>query len=248
MRCLKMQSDLMASSIEITKTGSGAVAWLALLTGLLPFCIVNLAYLGSAFAGHLPWCFPYLEGCTSISSTGRYGFGYFFFKAGMIPAALIMGAFWIACRRWLLTIGDVDGRMVRAMACLGCISAAFLILYTVFLGSKGGSYHFMRRTGVIVYFSFSYLAQLMLLGRLRRLQAIKRIAVPDYILTGKLTVLIGLLVIGLGSIPISNFVVDKHRPENAVEWTYALLMVSYYFFTWLACRNIATSLAVTEER
>jgi hypothetical protein len=232
----------------MSTTGSGAVAWLALLTGLLPFCVVNLAYLGSASAGHVPWCFPYLEGCTSISSTGRYGLGYFFFKAGMIPAALVMGAFWIACRKWLLAVGDVDGRTVRVMACLGCISAAFLILYTVFLGSKGDSYHFMRRTGVIIYFSFSYLAQLMLLGRLRRLQATKRIAVPDYILTGKLTILIGLLVIGLGSIPISNFVVDKRRPENAVEWTYALLMSSYYFFTWLTCRNIATSLAVPEER
>ncbi|MDH3510872.1 MAG: hypothetical protein OER85_08425 [Gammaproteobacteria bacterium] len=234
----------MASSTEISKTLSPAIAWLALLTGLLPFCIVNLAYLGSASAGHLPWCFPYLEGCTSISSAGRYGFSYFFFKAGMIPAALVMGAFWIVCRRWLLTLGDVNGRMVRAMVYLGCISAVFLMLYTVFLGSKGDVYNFMRRTGVIVYFSFGYLAQLILLGRLRGLQAAKRIAIPAYILNGKLAVLIALLMIGLGSIPISNFVVDKHRPENAVEWTYALLMVSYYFFTWLAIRHTAiTALA-----
>ena len=238
----------MASSTEISKTFSPAIAWLALLTGLLPFCVVNLAYLGSASAGHLPWCFPYLEGCTSISSAGRYGFSYFFFKAGMIPAALVMGAFWIVCRRWLLTLGDVNGRMVRAMAYLGCISAVFLILYTVFLGSKGDVYNFMRRTGVIVYFSFSYLAQLMLLGRLRGLQAAKRIVIPAYILNGKLAVLIALLMIGLGSIPISNFVVDKHRPENAVEWTYALLMVSYYFFTWLAARHAVAGMAAIEER
>lgn len=238
----------MASSTEISKTFSPAIAWLALLTGLLPFCVVNLAYLGSASAGHLPWCFPYLEGCTSISSAGRYGFSYFFFKAGMIPAALVMGAFWIVCRRWLLTLGDVNGPMVRAMVYLGCISAVFLILYTVFLGSKGDIYNFMRRTGVIVYFSFSYLAQLMLLGRLRGLQAAKLIAIPAYILNGKLGVLIALLMIGLGSIPISNFVVDKHRPENAVEWTYSLLMVSYYFLTWLAVRHAVAGMAVVEKR
>jgi len=227
----------MVVSFQQRRANPATVAWLALLTGLLPFCVVNLSYLGSASAGHVAWCFPYLQGCVSISATGRYGFSYFFFKAGMIPAAIVMIAFWICCRRWLLTIGDSDGRPVRAMVYLGCISAVFLILYTIFLGSKGDVYNFMRRTGVIIYFSFSYLAQAMLLGRLQRLQAEKRINIPAYILQGKLTVLIGLLAIGLGSIPISNFVVDKHRPENAVEWTYALLMVSYYCFTWLACRS-----------
>jgi hypothetical protein len=238
----------MAVSYRFLKTDSLAIAWLALLSGLLPFCVVSLAYIGSASAGHVPWCFPFLQGCTSISSTGRYGLSYFFFKGGMIPAALIMAAFWIGCRRWLMTIGDSDGRMVRAMVYLGSISAVFLILYTVFLGSKGDVYNLMRRSGVIIYFSFSYLAQLILLARLQWLQAAGRISLPGYVLRGKLTVVIGLLVIGLGSIPISNFVVDKRRPENAVEWIYALLMVSYYFFTWLACRHTATSMTVAEER
>lgn len=229
----------MADSMRNPKSEIFTIGRLALLTGLLPFCVVNLAYIGSAAAGHLGWCFPYLQGCTSISATGRYGLSYFFFKAGMIPAAIVMGMFWLACRRWLLTLGDVDGRMVRAMAYLGCISAAFLILYTIFLGSKGDAYNFMRRTGVIVYFSFSYLAQLMLLARLKHLRAAQIIDIPLYITKGKMAVVVAMLVLGLGSIPISNFVVDKHQPENAVEWCYALLMVSYYFFTWRACRHIA---------
>ena len=166
----------------------------------------------------------------------------------MIPAAIVMIAFWIACRRWLLTIGASDGRMVRAMVYLGCMSAIFLILYTMFLGSKGDLYNFMRRTGVIIFFSFSFLAQAMLLGCLQRLQAAKQIDVPAYILKGKLAILVGLIAIGLGSIPISNFVVDEHRPENAVEWTYALLMVSYYFFTWLACRRTVTRKIFTGKK
>ena len=243
-----MRPTFMAVSYQLFKADSRVVAWLALLTGLLPFCVVNLAYLVSASAGYVSWCFPYLQGCTSISATGRHGFSYFFFKAGMIPAAIVMVAFWIVCRRWLLTIGDSNGRMVRAMVYVGCISAVFLILYTIFLGSKGDIYNFMRRTGVIIYFSFGYLAQVMLLGRLRWLQTTKRIIIPDYILNGKLTVLVGLLAIGLGSIPISNFVVDKHRPENAVEWTYALLMVSYYFFTWLACRHTVAKNIFADKR
>lgn len=221
-----------------SKRESIPMAKLALLTGLLPLLVVNIAYVVSVTGEHIPRCIPYLQGCTSISAAGRYGLSYFFFKAGMIPAAIILVRFWIVCRQWLLTLGDTDGRMVRSMAYLGCISAVFLILYTVFLGSKGDVYNFMRRTGVIIYFSFSYLAQLMLLARLQHLQAARLIEIPAYILKGKMTVVIGLLVIGLGSIPISNFVVDKHRPENAVEWTYALLMISYYFLTWRACHHV----------
>ena len=150
-----------------------------------------------------------------------------------------------ACRSWLLALGDTDTGIVRAMVCLGCISALFLILYTVFLGSKGDFYNLMRRFGVIFYFSFSSLAQLILLSRLERLQRAGRLTLPRYILRGKFTVMVGLLVLGLGSIPISNFVVDKNQPENAVEWLFALLMVSYYFFTWRAWRHTGTSLDVT---
>ena len=48
------------------------MAWLALLTGLLPLLVVNIAYVMSAGGGHIPQCIPYLQGCTSISAAGRY--------------------------------------------------------------------------------------------------------------------------------------------------------------------------------
>jgi len=217
--------------------GSLSLGWLAFWTGFLPLLVVNLAYLGSALGGNIPLCFPYLQGCTSISAAGRYGLSYFFFKAGMIPAAVLLAAFWLACRHWLLALGAQDGRLVRAMVVVGCTSAAFLILYSVFLGSKGDFYNLMRRYGVTVYFSFSYLAQLMLLSRMRQLGKAGQLELPDYILRGKLALAIGLLALGLGSIPISNFVVDKNRPENAVEWMFSLLMVSYYLLTWRAWRH-----------
>ena len=37
-------------------------------------------------------------------------------------------------------LGDTDGLMVRAIVFTGCTSAAFLVLYTVFLGSDGEFY------------------------------------------------------------------------------------------------------------
>ncbi len=212
------------------------MAWLALLTGLLPLLVVNIAYMMSAGGGHIPQCIPYLQGCTSISAAGRYGISFFFFKAGMIPEAVALAAFWFLCRRWLLLLGDADGLMTRAIVFTGCTSAAFLIVYTIFLGSDGDFYRLMRRYGVNIYFSFSYLAQLMLLSRLQRLQKNADLNLPPYILTGKLTILIAMLVIGLCSIPLSDIFTDDPRPRNIVEWIFALLMVSYHFFTWRAWR------------
>jgi len=217
--------------------------WLALLNGLLPICVVNIAYLISAGSGLIPRCIPYLAGCTSVSSAGRYGISYFFFKAGMIPAAIVLATFWFLCRRWLLLLGDTDGLITRAMVFTGCISAAFLILYTVFLGSDGDFYSLMRRYGVNIYFSFSYLAQLMLLGRLQQLQKDTDLNLPPYILTAKLTILIVMLAIGLGSIPVSDIFTDDHQPRNIIEWNFALIMASYYFFTWRAW--VATNFFIT---
>ena len=237
----------MATRYHVSAANPLSIAWLALLTGLVPLLVVNLSYLGAAFGGHIPVCVPYLQGCTSISAAGRHGLAYFFFKGGMIPAAVLLGTFWVVCRRWLIIVGDTDGRMVRAMVWLGCLSAVFLILYTLFLGSKGDFYNLMRRFGVTFYFSFSYLAQLILLGRLRRLQRTGRFTLPGYILTGKLVLVIGLLVLGLASIPMENFVADKDRLVNAIEWMFALLMVSYYFFTWRAWRHSGVSIALSVQ-
>jgi hypothetical protein len=40
-----------------------------------------------------------------------------------------------------------------------------------------------------------------------------------------------LLLLGLGSIPVSNFVVDKDPTENAIEWSFCLLLSAFYGLT-----------------
>ena len=165
-------------------------------------------------------------------AAGRYGLAYFWFKAGIIPSAVLLAAYWMLCRRWLLELGDVDGVAVRSVRLLGILAAVFLVLYTVFLGSKGDFYNLMRRYGVNLYFSFSGLAQIILLSRLRRLRAAGVRSLPKHMLDTKLLLLVALLIVGLASIPISNFIVDKHRPRNIVEWNFALLMILYYVVTW----------------
>jgi hypothetical protein len=208
--------------------------WLALWAGLLPFFVINISYAVSALSGHIPACFPYLFGCTTISSAGRYGFSYFFFKAGIIPSAVLLAGFWILCHRWLTELGDDNDTMKKSIAVLGVLAALFLTLYTMFLGHRGDFYFLMRRFGVTLYFGFSGLAQIMLLARLDRLRRQGLTRIPEQLLRLMLLMLIGLLIIGLASIPIRFFIVDKKWARNIVEWNFAMLMISYYVVVWRA--------------
>lgn len=211
------------------------LTWIPLLTGLVPTVVVLVCYAVSAGGGHIPTCIPWLQGCTTISSTGRHGISYFLFKGGMIPAAVLLGLFWPLCRRWFLSLGGTDSRGLRAMAWLGVISAAFLVLYVLFLGSQGDFYSLMRRYGVTVHFAFSYLAQMLLLNRLWDQRRSGELPLPNYITNVQLVIGIGLFVLGLVNIPIEEIIPDpEHRMERIIEWNFALLLFGWYFFAWRA--------------
>jgi len=221
----------------------------ALLCGLGPILTVHACYALSASAGLVPVCVPYLDGCTSISATGRHGWGYFLFKAGMLPSAALIIIYWRLCRAWLLAAGDVEGPGLRSLVWLGMAGALFMMLYSVFLGHAGEPYNLLRRFGVSLNLGFTYLAQLLLVWRLGRIQRETRLALcPPGILRAKTWLLAGLLVLGLGSIPVSNFIVDKDPVENAIEWVFCLLLSSFYLLTAVAWRMTGFRLAVTNQR
>lgn len=215
-------------------TRAARLNWVALASALVPLAVANVCYLVSATAGHIPLCVPYVEGCTSISASGRYGMAYWLFKAGMLPSAGLLALFWVLCYRWLRSLADPRRRTDTVILWLGVTSAAFLVLYTVFLGSKGDFYNLMRRYGVTVYYSFGFLAQLILLQRLRRLTQQGTLRLPPWLLRTKTGVLLSLLIMGLVSIPVSNFWIEKDIVENVLEWNFSWVLVSYYVLTWRA--------------
>ena len=220
------------------KDGLLNITWVPLAVGVVPLLTGIICYWISSSAGTIPDCNPLLEGCTTISSAGRYGYAYGLFKAGMIPAAVLLGFFWPLCRRWFLAIGGTDSPGLRAMARLGAISAAFLILYSLFLGSQGDFYSLMRRFGVTIYFSFSYLAQVLLLNRLWDERRTGRIDVPNYISTWMFAITLLMLAMGLYSIPVGEMIPDPDdRVINIIEWNFALLLSGWYLLPWLAWRR-----------
>ena len=84
--------------------------FLPLLTALLPALAINFCYLLAASQGHVPWCIPYLEGCTSISATGRQAPESYLFRALIIPTAVLLVFYWrlshilVICKNGLLIV------------------------------------------------------------------------------------------------------------------------------------------------
>lgn len=213
---------------------------IGLCNALLPFLAVHACYLLAASGGHVDWCFPYTDSCTSISKTGRQAPEYFLFKATMIPAGLLMILFWRLNLEWLRSLGDREGesRLTAAIPWLGLVAGLCLVMYTVALGHKGDSFQLVRRTGVTLHFAMTFLAQLFMTLRLRALADGPGFPVSRRVL--QLMWGICILVVALGLLHDflkASFPGYDDRFEDAMEWNVALLLNIHYFLTWIGWRQ-----------
>ncbi len=204
---------------------------LALSVALLPLLTIHFSYLLSALEGHVPWCIPHWDSCTSISRTGRFGSAYFLFKGAMIPVALLMIFFWWFTRHWLQQLG-ASGRSVRLLPWIGLVAALSLLLYTLALGHVGDGYRLIRRVGVVFAFALTYLAQLLTSASLLHTQLHR---------WGRYLLLWALLTLLVG---LSSLLLDALWPElwkqvdDAFEWNLALLINAHALvIAWLWYRS-----------
>ncbi len=191
---------------------------LGLFTGLLPLITIHITYLVSAWQGHVDWCIPYWDACTSVSATGRDGISYFIFKGAMIPAIVLMTLFWIINHRWLQALGYPRG---KGIGWLGFTAGAFLLVYVLSLGHAGDAFHLARQIGTAGYVGMTGIAQILLGavlwrsgypllvrggGRLVKLSA--------------LTLTIAIVSLILEAIPA----VDYGEINHAFDWTLIVLL------------------------
>lgn len=200
--------------------------YLAWGCAILPLLTIHISYLVAASNGHVDWCVPYWESCTSISAAGRQIPEKIWFKLGMIPSALLAAWFWNNLRHCLIDSPvDKYRRTINSMFVLGLLAAFFLGLYTVVLGEEGDTYQRIRRIGVTLSFAFTYLAQLTgtrLLGQFGRLTSNTTVDEWHRRLLGLLIIL---LLTGITSVLLDAWLgVGYDDMEDAFEWNLALLL------------------------
>lgn len=206
---------------------------LPLFAGIAPVVAVALAYWLGVNNGALPSCQPLLDGCTSISATGRYPPGDLLFRAVMLPQAVVLACLWFFAAHWLRALAP-NRKAAAAIMLSGIVGALALVLYVTFLGTRAPFYEFMRRFGIYFYFLGTSVAQLTLAVALlkyassRGANSLKRLA------SSMLFVCSMPLVLGVLNIVLKNLLDDADLVENRIEWIAALLMQVYFVLLYRA--------------
>ncbi len=216
---------------------------LPLVAGIVPVAGIFLSYWLAVRNGVLPACSPFMDGCVSISATGRYMPGSLLFRAAMLPQSVLLLMVWYLASLWLRKLAPAS-RAPATIMVAGVVGALALVLYVTFLGTKAPFYEFMRRFGIYFYFLGTAIAQVTLAvallnhARQEAARELARLSVGMLLLCG-LPFLLGILNLVLKSI------LDNADPyENRIEWISALLMQAYFVVLYLAWRITGFSIAV----
>ncbi len=205
---------------------------IAIINCLLPILAVHLSYLISASQELVPVCNPYVDGCVSISRAARKGDAIFLFRAAVMLDAVFLMCYWWMVGQWLEKLYGSRLRSVTVMYGFGFIGAVFLVLYVDYLGTDGEFYAFMRRFGIIIYFTFTAVAQLLQLNLLYKYQKheafnkhVRNVVIYQFMLCT------AMLALGFVNLGFDVLGINTDESENLIEWNFALLMSLYYLGT-----------------
>lgn len=226
---------------------------LPLIVGLLPVFAVFTSYWIAIQTAGVPSCNPFLDGCTSVSATGRHAPASYLFKGAMLPQSVLLAAYWLLNVAWLRAMSGKaanDRRIGHTVGVLGLTGSLFLILYVTLLGSEVPLYEFMRRYGVYLYFVLNVLAQIALATRV--LPLVRRLGIPQVVAITKLQLLLAWIPFGLGALNLvlKAILEDSSAAENRIEWIFAMQMQLYFVltgFSWRATRFSASFSALTAQ-
>lgn len=211
---------------------------LALLAAVLPFVAVHLTWLVAASHGLVEWCNPYIDSCTSISATGRHPPASYVFRATMLPAAVVLALYWwcnYSWLRWMQPEGERESSL-RWMLVLGLLACLGLVLYVTVLGEAGAAWRFQRRAGTVLFFSFTFLAQLLFSLQLQALAA--RLPQVQGLARSMWWLCCLLLALGILTVVLQAWDgVLYDSVEDAFEWVLSLLLQANFLLGYLVWRR-----------
>ena len=206
---------------------------LPLIAASMPLVGINIAYWIGANNDVLPSCNPYLDGCTSISSTGRYPPGDRLFRAILLPQSAVLAFTWYFSVLWLNTLRPEVKRGTPILVA-GVLGAVALVLYVSYLASNDPFYEIMKTYGIYFYFGGTVLAQLLLSLSLERSplqRAMVWITVTPWLL-------------GILNFAQKAIYGSLNSNENRIEWIASLLMQVWFVMLWIAWRRSGFTLRV----
>jgi len=202
---------------------------LCLICFLLPLFTVICSYIWSANLNLVNWCFPNIDGCSSISRAGRYFPVKFFFKPLMFIYAIFLGIFW---KKLYDTLRKENIPISKLYLLTAICSVFFLVLYIIFLG-EGKYYRFFRQVGIFIFIFFTVLSQILYSIKIKKLSYLKHNLKNKLFIYATSLGAIGLLLLPL----VVLEVVEIKNFKNIVSWNYFLLIQIYFLIIFFGLKK-----------
>jgi hypothetical protein len=196
---------------------------LALAAAVLPFITFNVSYLIAVSQDHVPLCFAYLDGCTSVSSTGRQAPETWFFKSGVLALAFVLALHWHYSAEFLSYNGAPAAR-ARALRTIALISVMALTIYAVTLGLPDEEFGSLRRVGTHGFAFSSWITQVLFVFIYRPF----RIDATRQLFRWLAVASLGLLLVGVISEIAKMSGLPRKSTNNIAAWNAFLLLSGYY--------------------
>jgi len=196
---------------------------LALAAAVLPFMTFNITYWIAALLGHVPTCFTYLDGCTSVSSTGRQAPEMWFFKPGVLALAFVLALHWHYVAETLSQHGLPAAR-ARALRTISLISVMALTIYAVTLGLPDEQFGNLRRVGTHGFAFSSWITQILFVVLYQPFRSAATRGLYRWLVAASL----GLLLVGIASEIAKISGMPRKPTNNIAAWNAFLLLSAYY--------------------
>ena len=190
---------------------------------VLPLLTITTTYIIAASVEHVASCVPYLSGCTSVSSTGRMAPESLVFRAGLVPAAVVLILFWHRCAMFLELNGDGSVR-IAALKITAIALGLSLMLYALTLGFQDDAYSRLRRIGMSGFAIGTFVAELIFILAYRPLRR------PDTIRSWRwlIALCLALPVFDVISEIVKWAGVDGNSPDHVATWNAFVVASAYY--------------------
>ena len=180
---------------------------------------------------------PYLDGSVSISRASRTFPQYLIFKPSMIITGILLFYYWNYNNNLICRLRNTENFKYK-FRLFGILSAAFLIVHSIFLGVKFDIqiYKLFRRVVLLLFIIFELVAQGILVYYLFNLKEKIYNITNKKILIYKILLVSVLAVVAVASLPMLLTKGNTHF-KHSLEWNYFVGVITFYLLTFFFWRR-----------
>ena len=180
---------------------------------------------------------PFIDGETSISNiVKRYPFNYIF-KPFIFLSSLLMMVYWLGYFAFFKKNGLNKN---NSFVYFGCLSAFFLFLHVLFLGSNLDIPYFkiVRRLVIILFIFFELISEFLLARKIYLNKKFLYSMMKKSIILSKIIFVYVAVLITITSLAYMAFFDPTHKFNNILEWNYFIFLIFFYALSVVIWKKI----------